>query len=329
MTHNVPKKGLLLVNLGSPDAPEPAAVRRYLREFLSDRRVVEISPWLWQPILHLLILPFRPRKSAAAYRRIWDGDSPLRQITARQAGAMARAFPDMMVDFAMRYGQPSIREKMGNMLAAGVEQLYVAPLYPQYSAATTGTVLAEIFRTVTNRRAMPSLSTLAPYYDHPAYIGALRESLDTALAGLDFIPERIVLSFHGMPARVTALGDPYQAQCEATARALRAAAGRDEGQMLLSYQSRFGRAEWLQPYTEPMLAQLARDGVRKVAVMTPGFSADCLETLDEIDNEARHAFVAAGGSHFATIPCLNASSCGIELLRSIIGEMLEGAGTAG
>ena len=316
------RDGLLLINLGSPDAPEPAAVRRYLKQFLSDRRVVEIPPVAWQPILRLAVLPTRPKRSAAAYRRVWAQDSPLRMITAEQTAAMASAFPDLRVDYAMRYGNPSMESRVRAMCEAGVERLFVAPLYPQYSSATTGTVLEELFRILSGLRAVPAVSTLPPYYSHPAYIGALAQSLSAALAGLDFQPERILLSFHGMPARVTALGDPYQRQCAETARLLRLATGHDERSMPLVYQSRFGRAEWLQPYTEPTLIEMARQGVRRVAVMTPGFSADCLETLEEIGNEAAHAFRAAGGSDFAAIPCLNASSCGIELLRSIIGETL-------
>ena len=324
-----PSTGLLLVNLGSPDAPEQAAVRRYLKQFLSDRRVVEIPSLLWQPILRLAVLPTRPRRSAAAYRRIWGEDSPLRAITAEQTAAVAASFPDIRVDFAMRYGNPSMESRVEAMCAAGVERLLVAPLYPQYSSATTGTVLVELFRILSARRAMPAVATLPPYYKHPAYISALAQSLREGLAALDFAPQHILLSYHGMPARVTALGDPYQAQCEESSHLLRQATGYDETTMPTVYQSRFGRAEWLQPYTEPTLVAMAKAGVRRVAVMTPGFSADCLETLDEIGNEARHAFLEAGGSHFAAIPCLNASSCGIELLRSIIGEMLEPPRPAG
>lgn len=317
-----PTTGLLLVNLGSPDAPEPAAVRRYLKQFLSDRRVVEVPPLIWQPILRLAILPTRPRRSAAAYRRIWAADSPLRAITAAQASALAPAFPDLHVDYAMRYGNPSIASRVQAMTDAGVSRIFVAPLYPQYSAATTGTVLAELFQVVAAMRHMPAITTLAPYWRHPAYIAALAESLRLSLAGLAFVPERILLSFHGMPARVTALGDPYQTQCEETAHYLRAATGHDATTMPVAYQSRFGRARWLEPYTEPTLVAMAAAGIRRVAVMTPGFAADCLETLDEIDIEARHRFLAAGGSDFATIPCLNDSRCGIELLHSIIAEQL-------
>ena len=323
-----PRDGLLLINLGSPDAPQPAAVRRYLKQFLSDRRVVELPALVWQPILRLAVLPTRPKRSAAAYARVWTQDSPLRAITAQQAAAMASAFPGVRVDYAMRYGNPSMESRVRAMCEAGVERLFVAPLYPQYSSATTGTVLEELFRLLSTMRAVPAVATLPPYYAHPAYIAALAQSLSAGLSALDFQPERILLSFHGMPARVTALGDPYQRQCEETARLLRLATGHDEQTMPLAYQSRFGRAEWLQPYTEPTLVEMAKQGVRRVAVLTPGFSADCLETLDEIGNEARHAFLEAGGSHFAAIPCLNASSCGIELLRSIIGEML-GTGAAG
>ncbi len=316
--------GLLLVNLGSPDAPEPAALRRYLRQFLSDRRVVDLPPLLWQPILNLAILPTRPSRSAAAYRRIWTTDSPLRLITAAQTQAMAQAFPDIRVDFAMRYGNPSIADAVDRMCAAGVSRLVFAPLYPQYSAATTGSVMAEIFKVVARRRHMPAINIVPPYWRHPAYIAALATSLQQSLAKLPFQPDRILLSFHGMPERTAELGDPYAGHCRETAQLLRSATGHDETTMPLTFQSRFGPARWLQPYTATTLVALARSGIGRVAVMMPGFAADCLETLDEIANEGRHQFLAAGGLDFAAIPCLNDSRCGIELLQSIIAPALEG-----
>lgn len=322
------KIGVLLVNLGSPDAPTPRAVRRYLDEFLSDRRVVEIPPLLWQPILKGVILNSRPRKSAANYRLTWDeeaGDSPLRVITRAQATALqARLGPDVTVDFAMRYGNPSIAERVGALMDAGCDRLLFAPLYPQYCAATTGTALDEVFRVLAGRRAMPALRTLPPYHDHPAYIAALAASVRQSLARLAWEPEAILVSFHGMPARTRELGDPYYAQCVETTRLLREALGHDAAFMPLAFQSRFGRARWLEPYALPTLAEMGGRGVRRVAVVMPGFAADCLETLEEIALQGRDVFEAAGGEEYAALPCLNASGESVEMLERIIGEQLEG-----
>ena len=320
--------GLLLVNLGSPDAPRAPAVRRYLKQFLSDRRVVEIPAILWQPLLRLVILNTRPGNTAANYAKIWDqkaNDSPLRVITRAQAEALQGAFgPEVMVDFAMRYGNPAIGERLRALQEMGCDRICVAPLYPQYSSATTGSVLDELFRVMSAMRWMPALRTRPPYHDHPAHIAALKASLETSLAGLSFVPERIVLSFHGMPRRTLDMGDPYHCQCQKTARLLREAMGWDAGRMPVAFQSRFGRAEWLQPYTMPLLERLAQDGVTKVAVFMPGFAADCLETLEEIAGEAREAFLEHGGTDYAALPCLNASAEGMTMLRSIIGDSLAG-----
>ncbi len=327
------KVGLLLVNLGSPDAPEVPAVRRYLEQFLSDRRVVEIPPLLWQPILKLVILNTRPKTTAANYAKIWDtaaNDSPLRVITKAQTEALKHAFgPQLTVDYAMRYGHPAIEPRLKAMKEAGCDRILVAPLYPQYSGATTGSVLEEVFRVLGTMRWMPAIRTLPPYHDHPAHIAALKSSLEASLAKLTFEPERIVLSFHGMPRRTLEMGDPYHCQCQKTARLLREAMGMDETRMPIAFQSLFGRAEWLKPYTQPLLEEMAAAGVRKVAVLMPGFSADCIETLEEIAEEARDAFLAAGGTGYAALPCLNASDEGIEMLRSIIGEALAGWGAPG
>ena len=320
--------GLLLVNLGSPDAPEPKAVRRYLDQFLSDRRVVEIPPLVWQPILKGVVLNVRPRKSAANYAKIWDretNESPLRRITREQAEALEGDFgPKVIVDHAMRYGNPSMESALARLREAGCDRLCVAPLYPQYCGATTGSVLDELFRLLKGQRWLPAIRTLAPYYDDPAYIGALKASLDSALAGCGFVPERILLSFHGMPSRTRDLGDPYYDQCLATARLLREATGLDDVKMPLGFQSRFGKAEWLQPYVLPMVEEMARQGVKRLAVTMPGFAADCVETLEEIAMEVREAFLAAGGTDFAALPCLNASPEGIGMLRSILGASLSG-----
>lgn len=322
------KVGLLLVNLGSPDAPEPKAVRRYLAQFLSDPRVVEIPQLLWQPILRGVVLTLRPRKSAANYAKIWDretNESPLRRISREQAEALEGAFgAGVIVSHAMRYGNPSMESALAALRAEGCDRICIAPLYPQYCGATTGSVLDELFRLLRGQRWLPAIRTLAPYHDHPAYISALKASLDRALAGLDFKPERILLSFHGMPARTRELGDPYYAHCLETARLLRAASGRSEAEMPVCFQSRFGKAEWLQPYVLPMVEELARGGVRNLAVMTPGFAADCVETLEEIGMEVREAFLAAGGLRFAAVPCLNSSAEGMEMLRSTLGQALSG-----
>ncbi len=322
------RPGLLLINLGTPDRPDVASVRRYLNEFLSDRRVIEIPPILWQPILKAIILRRRPARTAANYAKIWDraqDESPLRQITRDQAQALQDHYGDRVrVAFAMRYGNPGIEAGLQALLAAGCSRIAVAPLYPQYSNATTGTALAELFRCLNGLRHMPALRTLPPYPDHPAYIAALRQSLDHALAGLDFTPEKILLSFHGMPAKTAALGDPYAAHCQTTARLLRAACGRTAAEMPICFQSRFGPAKWLQPYLLPLAQELAGQGVRRIAVMAPGFSADCIETLEEVDMQVRAAFLAAGGTHFATIPCLNASAPGMAMLQKLSQQLLSG-----
>ena len=318
-----PKVGVLLVNLGTPNAPEPGAVRLYLKEFLSDPRVVEIPQLVWQPILRGIILNRRPRKSARAYRQIWtDQGSPLAVITARQAQALAGAFgPDVLVDHAMRYGRPAISERIEALKAGGCERLLIAPLYPQYCAATTATALDAAFAHFRHMRWQPAVRTLPPYPDDPAYIAALKAVIEAELATLDFAPQAIVASFHGVPQRTVELGDPYHAHCRTTARLLGEALGRD---LLVAFQSRFGRAKWLEPATDRVLAELPGKGVTAVAVVAPGFAADCLETLEELAIRGRATFRAAGGGHFAYLPCLNDSAPGVELLRGLVGRELEG-----
>jgi ferrochelatase len=320
--------GLLLVNLGSPDRPDVPAVRAYLDQFLSDRRVVEIPPIVWQPLLKLVILNTRPKTTAANYARIWDtseNESPLKLITRNQARLLDGAFgTEVVVDYAMRYGKPAMQARLDRLMEQGCDRICVAPLYPQYSGATTGSVLDELFRWAADRRWMPAIRTLQPYHDHPAHIAALKASLERSLAALDFVPERIVLSFHGMPRRTLDLGDPYHCQCQKTARLLREAMGRSADEMPIAFQSLFGRAEWLKPYTQPLLEEMAANGVKKVAVLMPGFAADCIETLEEIAEEARDAFLEKGGTHYAALPCLNTSDEGMDMLKTILGEALAG-----
>jgi ferrochelatase len=317
------KIGVLLVNLGTPDAPEPGAVRRYLGEFLSDPRVIEIPQLVWQPILRGIILNARPRKSAHAYRQVWTEEgSPLAVYTARQAAALAGAFgPDAIVDFAMRYGSPAIAGRIDALKAAGCTRILIAPLYPQYCAATTATANDEAFRHLRSLRWQPAVRTLPPYHDDPLYIAALAQSVRTALAALDFEPEAILASFHGMPQRTLALGDPYHCHCRKTARLLSEALGRE---LVTAFQSRFGRAKWLEPATDKMLAELPGRGVRKLAILAPGFAADCLETLEELAIRGRATFLAAGGTDFAYLPCLNDSGPGLAMLRALLARELEG-----
>ena len=318
-----PRIGILLVNLGTPDAPTPAAVRRYLAEFLSDRRVIEIPALLWQPILRGIILNVRPKKSAHAYQQVWtEAGSPLAAITARQAAALRERFGGrVIVDHAMRYGRPAIAERIAALKAQGCERILVAPLYPQYCGATTASVNDAVFAAVAAMRWQPALRSLPPYHDHPAYIDALAASVREQLAALPFAPDAIVASFHGMPRRTLELGDPYHCHCQKTARLLGAALGRD---LVVCFQSRFGRARWLEPSTEATFARLGREGVRRIAVVAPGFAADCLETLEELAIRGREQFVTAGGESFAYLPCLNDSAPGIAMLHDVIAEQLGG-----
>jgi protoporphyrin/coproporphyrin ferrochelatase len=315
--------GVLLINLGTPEDASPAAVRRYLRQFLSDRRVVEIPPLLWQPVLRGIVLRTRPKKSAEAYRQVWtEAGSPLAAITAAQAAALKDSFgANVLVDHAMRYGSPAIGERVKAMKEAGCERILLAPLYPQYCAATTATANDEAFRALAAMRWQPAIRTLPPYHDDPRYIAALKEVVEAQLAQLDFAPEALIASFHGMPERTLHLGDPYHCHCRKTARLLSEALGRE---VMVTFQSRFGRAKWLDPYTDVTLAELPGKGVRKVAILAPGFSADCLETLEELAIRGKEQFKEAGGERFAYLPCLNDTAVGIEMLRSIIGTELEG-----
>lgn len=314
---------MLLINLGTPNRPEPGAVRLYLKEFLSDPRVIEIPQLVWQPILRGVILRTRPKKSAHAYRQVWTEEgSPLAAITARQSKALQGAFGEqVIVDHAMRYGEPAISGKIDVLKAQGCERILLAPLYPQYCAATTATANDEAFAHLRRLRWQPAVRTLPPYHDDPAYIEALRARLEEGLAALDFEPQAIVASFHGMPQRTLELGDPYHCHCRKTARLLGEASGRE---LTVAFQSRFGRAKWLEPATDRILEAMPGRGIRKVAIFAPGFSADCLETLEELAIRGRDSFLGAGGSDFAYLPCLNDSPQGLEMLRSILGRELEG-----
>ncbi|WP_062733757.1 ferrochelatase [Sphingobium abikonense] len=318
-----PKIGVLLINLGTPDAPDVASVRRYLAEFLSDRRVVEIPPLLWQPILRGAILTTRPKKSAHAYQQVWTAEgSPLAVHTRATAQALGQAMGGgVLVEWAMRYGNPAIGDRLKAMKEAGCDRILLAPLYPQYSGATTATANDAAFAALAKMRWQPAVRTLPPYHDDPAYIDALRHSIEGAIAALPFRPDALLASFHGMPERTLKLGDPYHCQSVKTARLLGEALALP---VHMSFQSRFGRAKWLEPETEATLASLVRDGVRNIAVATPGFSADCLETLEEIALRAKDAFLAAGGENFAYLPCLNASAEAITLYQRLISRELSG-----
>lgn len=318
-----PRVGVLLVNLGTPDAPTPSAVRRYLKQFLSDRRVVELPALLWQPILRGIILNTRPRKSARAYAEVWtDEGSPLAAITAAQACALAPLLGEaVLVRHAMRYGRPAIGMVLDEMIAAGCQRILVAPLYPQYCGATTATVVDEVSRHLASLRWQPALRTLPPYHDDPLYISALKASVETQLAALDFEPEVLLASFHGMPLRTLKLGDPYHCQCVKTARLLSAALGRP---VEVAFQSRFGSAKWLEPATDTSIAALAARGVKRLAIVAPGFSADCLETLEEVAMQGRDSFLESGGNQFAYLPCLNASAEGMAMLEALVRRELSG-----
>jgi len=317
-----PRVGVLLINLGTPEEASPRAVKRYLAEFLSDRRVVEIPPLAWQPILRGIILNTRPKKSAHAYRQVWtDAGSPLAAVTRAQAEALKDAWPGVTVDWAMRYGTPAISDQLEAMKAAGCDRILIAPLYPQYCAATTATANDKAFEALAAMRWQPAIRTLPPYHDDPAYIEALARSVRGALAALDFEPQALMASFHGMPARTFELGDPYHCHCQKTARLLGEALGRE---LIVTFQSRFGRAKWLEPATDTTLAGLPGQGIKRVAIVAPGFSADCLETLEELAIRGRDTYLAAGGTQFAYLPCLNDSEIGIQMLREILSQELAG-----
>ena len=322
--------GVLLVNLGTPDACDARSVRAYLKEFLSDARVIEDQGLVWKAILNGIILRVRPARKALDYQKIWNferNESPLKTITRSQAEKLAAGIVDhehVVVDWAMRYGNPSIRERIDALGAQGCSRLLVVPLYPQYSAATSATVCDEVFRVLADMRAQPILRVSPPYYDDPDYIEALAGSIKAHLSTLDFQPQLIVASFHGMPQKYVDAGDPYFGQCVATTEALRKRLGLDASKLPLTFQSRFGNDEWLKPYTDKTIEELAKQGVKRLAVITPGFAADCLETLEEIAQENAEIFRHHGGEQFSVVPCLNDSDGGMDVIRQLVLRELQG-----
>lgn len=320
--------GILLVNLGTPDAPTPEAVRRYLAEFLSDPRVVEIPRLVWWPILHGVVLNTRPRQSAHAYAQVWtDEGSPLAAITAAQARALQlRLGESVTVRWAMRYGQPAIAAELAALKAEGCDRVLFAPLYPQYSGATTASAMDALGDALGAMRWQPAIRTLPPYFDDSLHIAALRDDLARQIAALPFEPEVLLLSFHGMPERTLHLGDPYHCQCRKTARLLAEAlqASHPGLRVATSFQSRFGRARWLEPFTEAVLADEARKGTRRLVVAAPGFSADCLETREELAIRGKEQFLEAGGAEFAALDCLNDGEAGMAMLEGLMRRELAG-----
>jgi ferrochelatase len=323
------KIGVLLVNLGTPEAPTAPAVRRYLRQFLSDPRVVEIPRLIWWPILNGIVLNTRPAKSAQKYARIWHPEgSPLMLHTRRQALLLASRLEAQVgaavcVEFAMRYGEPSIPGTLARMKADGCDRILVLPVYPQYAASTTASAFDEVAAYLRRTRNVPAIRTVRHFHDHPAYIGALAEQVREHWASRGR-PDKLVMSFHGLPRRSLELGDPYHCECQKTGRLLADALGLSESDWVLTFQSRFGYAEWLKPYTSAVLTELGRAGVRRADVICPGFVADCLETLEEIGMEARESFVAAGGGELHVLPCLNERESWIGALAGLVLEHLDG-----
>ncbi len=324
------KTGVLLVNLGTPDGTDRVSMRRYLRQFLSDPRVIEWPKAIWYPILHGIVLNTRPKKSGAAYESIWNrelNESPLRTFTRSQGNKLAAALADLRdvdVDWAMRYGNPSIASVLDAMKARGCERIVMVPLYPQYSATTTATVNDEFFRALMAMRWQPAIRVAPWWHDEPVYIDALARSIEAHLATLSFAPEVVIASYHGIPQSYFRKGDPYHCQCQKTTRLLRQRLGWDEKRLITTFQSRFGPEEWLQPYTDKTIEQLARDGVKSIAVFNPGFVSDCLETLEEIAVEGGEIFHHAGGTNFTHIPCLNDGADGMGVIEAIVRRELSG-----
>ena len=324
------KVGVLLVNLGTPDGTDYTSMRRYLKEFLTDKRVIEWPRALWYPILFGIVLNTRPGKVGKAYETIWNkekNESYLRTHTRSQAELMAAALadhPHVVVDWAMRYGQPSIVSRLDALKSQGCERILVFPLYPQYAAATTATVNDKAFEALLKMRWQPALRTVPPYHDDPVYIDALAVSIKRHLATLDWEPERVLTSFHGIPQSYFDKGDPYYCQCQKTARLLRERLGWPDEKLMVTFQSRFGPEEWLQPYTDKTVEKLAQDGVKRIAIINPGFVSDCLETLEEIAEQAAESFHHNGGYRFTHIPCLNDSREGMTVLETVVRRELQG-----
>lgn len=327
-----PKVGILLSNLGTPDNYDYWSMRRYLGEFLSDRRVIDYSPWLWQPLLQLIILTKRPFSSGAAYKSIWNeeaNESPLLTITKAQTAKIktamqARYGDDVMVDFCMRYGNPSTKSKVREMTEAGCQKILFFPLYPQYAGATSATANDEFFRALLEETWQPTARTVQPYFDDPVYIDALAQSIEKAYAGLEKRPDLLICSYHGVPKRYLMQGDPYHCHCQKTTRLLKERLGWDDTEIKTTFQSKFGPEEWLQPYTVKEVARLAEAGTKNIAVCAPAFSADCIETLEEINEEIFESFEHAGGKDFTYIPCLNDDDVHIKALGTVIQRNLQG-----
>jgi ferrochelatase len=323
--------GVLLVNLGTPDASDPASIRRYLKQFLTDPRVIERNGALWRFLLNVVILPIRSRRKARDYQKIWNrekNESPFKTITRSQAEKLAGILQPLgkhvIVDWAMRYASPSIASRLEKLIARGCDRILVMPLYPQYSATTTATVADEVFKYLMQLRRQPALRIMPAYYDDPYYIEVLASSLKAELKNLSFAPDMILLSYHGMPKEYVLKGDPYEAQCVRTTALLRTQLGMDETKLMMTFQSRFGRAKWLEPFTIKTVKALAKKGVKNLVVVTPGFSADCLETLEEIAVENADVFTKAGGKNFAAIPCLNDSEAGMLMIWQLAMRELKG-----
>ncbi len=328
---NVRKIGVLLINLGTPEATSYWPMRAYLKEFLSDRRVIETNRLLWWFILNGIILTFRPRKSGHAYESIWNrelNESPLKTFTRGQAEKLVQHLPkDLMVDWAMRYGKPSIPERLQALKDAGCDRILLFPLYPQYSAATTATALDKAYETLHGMRWQPAIRTVPPYFDHPAYIAAVSKSLTNYMAQLAWKPDRILVSFHGLPREYLDKGDPYHCHCQKSARLLREHLGMSKDMLQLVFQSRFGRAEWLRPYAQDTVEALPSQGVKNLLMISPGFVSDCVETLEELSIGLAETFREKGGKNFAVVPCLNDTASGVALLQELVGNELKGWAT--
>ena len=321
--------GVLLMNLGTPEHTDYWSMRRYLHEFLSDRRVIEINRLLWWPLLNLVILTTRPGRKGKDYASIWNtelDESPLKTITRNQANALAASIEDprISVDWAMRYGKPAIEDRLKALLAQGCDRILLVPLYPQYAAATTATACDQAFRALMKMRWQPAIRVAPPYHDDPVYISALAAKMRSDLAALDFEPEVVLASFHGVPKDYLLRGDPYYCHCAKTYRLLREELGWTAEKFQLTFQSRFGATEWLKPYTDETIKELGAKGVKRMAVIAPGFSADCLETLEELDVENREYFIHSGGEKFAYLPCLNDSEPGMNVIRAVVARELQG-----
>jgi ferrochelatase len=318
--------GVLLIQLGTPDEPTTPALRRYLRQFLGDPRVIEVPRWKWRLILNLFILPFRPARSAAKYRRIWDPvtGSPLLHHTRRQAEALQNLLPGLPVTFGMQVGNPSVAEAVRTLIGMGVDRLIVLPMYPQYSATTTASATDVLFHALMQERRVPAIRVVPPYYAHPGYLDAVTAIIGEKTAKLAWKPDHFVLSFHGIPIRYCQAGDPYATQVKRSTAALIPRLGWERSQWTQSFQSLFGREEWLKPYTDNVLEKLAKTGKKKVLIATPGFTVDCLETLDEIGHESKELFHRAGGEELHLCPCLNDHPAWIEAMRTLVMEEAQG-----